>query len=568
MARRQPSVTSLSRYATGKSPNTDLFNGNKSRTSAMRSGPGDAGVNVLLARMRGAARTMDELRNFWKQRSLIEEEYATRLASLAKTTLGKDEIGCVAMVYPCVCPTTDTSFREMRAALDTLRAETDNQAEYHLALAHQIRNEIEVQVAAFSTKQSLHKSTFQVPIEKRFKSKITHEAYVNKSREKFESDIARINAYTQSLNAQRADPATSPRDVDKLQARLTRAQQTVQANEKDYAGFVRALSEILPRWEQEWKDHCDRCQDLEEERLDFMRENIWAYANAVSTLCVSDDQSCEKIRVALDAFEVEKDIENFVQEYGTGSLPQDAPGQSNGVNATTSAIITTAIATSTAGSCPATTTAIQQPSQSRSTPDLGFDRINASNGRNGVDLNDSRSDAQSVRTQGSIGRERERDRDREVEREREIEREREREREHDRESPTMRRGPTGMLSEAPRSVVDREVDRERENVSTRRPAGTLSAVEPPRSNLPPPSEPSPLYEASPSLAAADVPILFYVKALYDYQATTPEEFDFQTGDVIAVTATPEDGWWIGELLDENRREPRRNVFPSNFVCLF
>ncbi|KAJ8697134.1 formin-binding protein [Pleurotus ostreatus] len=603
MARRQPSVTSLSRYATGKSPNTDLFNGNKSRDFCNAFwGQGDAGVNVLLARMRGAARTMDELRNFWKQRSLIEEEYATRLASLAKTTLGKDEIG------------------EMRAALDTLRAETDNQAGYHLALAHQIRNEIEVQVAAFSTKQSLHKSTFQVPIEKRFKSKITHEAYVNKSREKFESDVARINAFTQSLNAQRADPATSPRDVDKLQARLTRAQQTVQANEKDYAGFVRALSEILPRWEQEWKDHCDRCQDLEEERLDFMRENIWAYANAVSTLCVSDDQSCEKIRVALDAFEVEKDIENFVQEYGTGSVPQDAPGQSNGVNGTSpvshqpfervshrakgnpepsdplpaAPVFTPPNVPAVTASppskyppqqpppqssppplppqppapAPTTTTAIQQPSQSRSTPDLGFDRINAPNGRNGVDLNDSRSDAQSVRTQGSIGRERERDRDREVEREREAERDRERERERDRESPTMRRGPTGMLSEAPRSVVDREVDRERENGSTRRPAGALSAVEPPRSNLPPPSEPSPLYEASPSLAAADVPILFYVKALYDYQATTPEEFDFQTGDVIAVTATPEDGWWIGELLDENRREPRRNVFPSNFVCLF
>jgi len=56
--------------------------------------------------------------------------------------------------------------------------------------------------------------------------------------------------------------------------------------------------------------------------------------------------------------------------------------------------------------------------------------------------------------------------------------------------------------------------------------------------------------------------------LYDYQATVEEEFDFQAGDIIAVTATPEDGWWSGELLDEKRRQPGRNVFPSNFVCLF
>jgi hypothetical protein len=59
-----------------------------------------------------------------------------------------------------------------------------------------------------------------------------------------------------------------------------------------------------------------------------------------------------------------------------------------------------------------------------------------------------------------------------------------------------------------------------------------------------------------------------VRALYDYTATIPEEFDFQTNDIIAVTATPEDGWWSGELLDENRRVPGRHIFPSNFVHLF
>lgn len=62
--------------------------------------------------------------------------------------------------------------------------------------------------------------------------------------------------------------------------------------------------------------------------------------------------------------------------------------------------------------------------------------------------------------------------------------------------------------------------------------------------------------------------IYSVKALYDYQATIDEEFDFQSGDVLAVTSTPEDGWWTGELLDEKRRIPGRNVFPSNFVCLF
>lgn len=66
----------------------------------------------------------------------------------------------------------------------------------------------------------------------------------------------------------------------------------------------------------------------------------------------------------------------------------------------------------------------------------------------------------------------------------------------------------------------------------------------------------------------NIPMVYVVKALYDYTATIDEEFDFQSGDVIAVTATPDDGWWSGELLDEARREEGRHIFPSNFVCLF
>jgi len=63
------------------------------------------------------------------------------------------------------------------------------------------------------------------------------------------------------------------------------------------------------------------------------------------------------------------------------------------------------------------------------------------------------------------------------------------------------------------------------------------------------------------------PILFYVKALYDYEASLPEEFSFTAGDIIAVTHTEPDGWWQGELLDEARRTPGANTFPSNFVVL-
>ena len=115
-ARRQPSTTSLSKFARDGSPDP-----------AARSldfcnafwGLSDGGVDVLFARMRGAGRTTEELRNFWKERSVycpappdcivrssssspshraaIEEDYAKRLAKLAKMSVGRDEIGFVPL---------------------------------------------------------------------------------------------------------------------------------------------------------------------------------------------------------------------------------------------------------------------------------------------------------------------------------------------------------------------------------------------------------------------------------------------------------------------------------------
>jgi len=209
---------------------------------------------------------MEELKTFWKDRAAIEDDYAKRLAKLAKLTLGKDEIG------------------ELRNSLDTIRLETDKQAGYHLNLAQQIRTDLEGQTTAFLARQGHFKKNYQANVEKEFKTKNTQESYVNKAREKYEADCVRINSYTAQSTLLQG------KDLDRIQVKLERAQQTVQANEKDFANFSKALQDTVHKWEHDWKMFCDSCQDLEEERMEFMKDNMWAYANAVSTVCVADDE--------------------------------------------------------------------------------------------------------------------------------------------------------------------------------------------------------------------------------------------------------------------------------------
>lgn len=168
--------------------------------------------------------------------------------------------------------------------METVRSETERQASFHSNLAQQIRTEFEAPVTAFLSRQLQHKKTYQAAIEKEFKTKQTQETYVNKAREKYEQDCLRINSFTAQASL------VQGKDLEKINLKLERTHQTVQTNERDFANLSRVLQETVQKWEQDWKRFCDSCQDLEDQRMEFMKDNLWSYANAVSTVCVTDDE--------------------------------------------------------------------------------------------------------------------------------------------------------------------------------------------------------------------------------------------------------------------------------------
>ena len=111
----------------------------------------------------------------------------------------------------------------------------------------------------------------------------------------------------------------------KNKAKLEKTQISLATSNTDYENAIKALEETTARWNREWKAAADKFQDLEEERLDFTKSSLWAFANIASTVCVSDDASCEKIRLSLEKMDVEKDIYSFITERGTGQEIPDPP---------------------------------------------------------------------------------------------------------------------------------------------------------------------------------------------------------------------------------------------------
>ncbi|KAJ9125177.1 hypothetical protein QFC22_000131 [Naganishia vaughanmartiniae] len=305
LARRSNSTTSLAQFYREHNPS---YEGVRSGNDAPELdfcnafwGEGDAGFEVIMARTRASARTIDDLKVFMKERAIIEEEYGKKLAKLAKQTLGKDETG------------------ELRSALEALRVETDKQAGGRLKLAGEIRKDVELPIQDMANKIGGMRKNYQANIEKLHKNKLSQEAHVAKTRERYEQDCLRINSYTANTSL------VQGKDLEKLHSKLEKVQQTVGGNEREYKACVRLLEETTRKWETEWKTFCDHVQDLEEERINFIKDNAWNLANAISSVCVTDDESCERIRIALEGFEDVTEIEAFVRNYGTGAKIPDPP---------------------------------------------------------------------------------------------------------------------------------------------------------------------------------------------------------------------------------------------------
>jgi hypothetical protein len=264
-------------------------------------GKDDAGVGPLLERMQGAKQTCDELRSFYGARASIEEEYARKLLNLCRKSLGSHETGT------------------LKSSLDTVRGEVEAMGKQHQSIAAQMKTELEEPLAAFAGGMKERRKIVQNTVEKLLKTKIQQTQQVNKTRDKYEQECLKIKGYLAQGHM------VMGQEERRNKAKLEKTQISLATSNTEYENSIKALEDTTVRWNREWKAAADKFQDLEEERLDFTKSSLWTFANIASTVCVSDDASCEKIRLSLETMDVEKDIVTFITEQGTGQEIPDPP---------------------------------------------------------------------------------------------------------------------------------------------------------------------------------------------------------------------------------------------------
>ncbi|ORY69424.1 hypothetical protein BCR35DRAFT_354596 [Leucosporidium creatinivorum] len=277
----------------------------RQRSSSGREGEeedwGRGGVETVLGRMRMGSKGLEELRGFYRERAVMEEDYSKKLNKLSRHGFGAGETGHLD-----------------RAILQT-KGECDAMAKAHTDLANLMRTQ-ETQVNEFLNKREGARKSQQMNIEKKWKELNNCRHHVLKAKDKYEQDAIAINSLHASASLLQG------RDLDKATMKLDKAQQTVVVNERDYKQYTSVLKESTATWNMAWKAFCDLCQDQEEERLEFVKGRLWDWANALSTVAMSEDESAERTRTALEQCEAQTDIKLFVSATGTGnSIPDPLP---------------------------------------------------------------------------------------------------------------------------------------------------------------------------------------------------------------------------------------------------
>ncbi|KAI8148676.1 hypothetical protein BJV82DRAFT_272327 [Fennellomyces sp. T-0311] len=236
-------------------------------------------LNHILDRLMKSKRTCETILKMFEKRAHIEQDYGEQLLKLSQIRLSE-------------CEESSSTFSE---TLQSIPTATEAAARAHIDLAQQIHHLLEAPLSAFIREQKAVRKSTMSEIDKIQNLRYMHLDNVKRAR----------HAYLTECNNLKNHAADRPAD------------ELMQMKQK--TATVGILESVTKNWIEQWKESCNIFQELEEKRLSYLSGTLLAYANMISNVYTLDDQSCDRIRSALDNLDIVADINGFIQSKGTGT---------------------------------------------------------------------------------------------------------------------------------------------------------------------------------------------------------------------------------------------------------
>ncbi|KAI8575189.1 hypothetical protein K450DRAFT_262956 [Umbelopsis ramanniana AG] len=244
------------------------------------------GVKTLLARMRHAKETCEDVRHMYEARALAAEEYSRKLQRIQKSKVAKDDTGNV------------------KKSLQSAQEDAQTEAQHFQQLAQTIRVELGVPLAEFVTKQREARKLIQKAVQDVYNQRQLQIHYVLRARDKYNNECMRIK--------------TLREDKENQKAALARAAASAKTLYAEYESSLAAAQESIQLWNREWQASCEKFQNLEEERINFLRESLSQFAYLQMTYAQSQVSRWESLLTSVNGWDCRDELNTYVSDHGTG----------------------------------------------------------------------------------------------------------------------------------------------------------------------------------------------------------------------------------------------------------
>lgn len=246
-----------------------------------------------------STKTLNNLSTFYREFSSLEKEYSRKLNSL---------------VYKLNLSKYESSNSTLIESMDTFHTQCLKITESHSLQANRIEDSILPPLTELISTRKAKEKVLESKISMAWKELVS-------LKEKSESKSLKYEKKWNELNSMKAGTLTmNRRELEIFDERTDVLKKKIYLIREENWELVNKFNEKLNDWQQLWWDSCEEWQNMEEERIRFLKNNIWEFANILSLYCVETDQFAEIIRTSLQELSATKDISTFVSKNTTGDF--------------------------------------------------------------------------------------------------------------------------------------------------------------------------------------------------------------------------------------------------------
>ncbi|XP_071824996.1 proline-serine-threonine phosphatase-interacting protein 1-like isoform X8 [Apostichopus japonicus] len=264
---------------------------------------GTQGFETLVKRLKEGSTVCKEIEDFLKNRSQAEVQYGKALSRCSQQAKGKDEIG------------------GLKDSWDEMVKQSENEGLHHNKLGNAFHT-ISKNMEEFRLDQKERRTRLEDGVKRLQSNKreCYHKVLSNKDR--YENKCRDADAAIDTYD--REEPGAPPAMKVKLVNKRDKAKKAAKDADDVYKKSLELLEDSRKKWELCMTNFCQEAQKLEEDRIHFLRDELWEVTNHVSQSCVIIDEVQEEVRKVLEKCVAERDIHLFVQQKRTGTRRPDA----------------------------------------------------------------------------------------------------------------------------------------------------------------------------------------------------------------------------------------------------